>query len=120
MGIDLSMLANYRKPVIHCETKEQADLLFESLHKTDQYLFEEWEHDGTAWSWYGNRTCYALHLHDDGFGSFKRIQFSPVEFWEEHGYVIVPFVALANICDFGEISYDQDLMDNILNEIGVL
>lgn len=120
MGIDLSMLASYRKPVIHCETKEQADILFESLYKTDQYLFEKWKLDGTAWSFYGDRTCYALHLHDDGFDSFNRIQLSPLEFWEKHGYVVVPFAALANICDFGEISYDRDLVDNMLNEIGVL
>ena len=120
MGIDLSILENFHKPVIHCETKEQADLLFECLRETDQYLFEEWERDGTAWSWYRDRTCYALHLHDDGFDSFNRIQFSPLEFWEEHGYVVVPFAALANICDFGEISYDRDLVDNMLNEIGVL
>ena len=61
-----------------------------------------------------------IELGDSGFLTFNHIQFSPLDFWEQHGYEVVPFGLLANVCDFGEISHDQDLVCSILNEIGVL
>ena len=115
MIFDIDYLKSLGKFVVHCETKEQANELFQLV---SYYLPEKllgWNPEYTHWDWYEAETCYALHV-----GLEKRsMQFSPIKHWMEYGYKIIPFNEIFQPDDLGEISKEVCFDTDLLYEIGV-
>lgn len=114
--IDIDRLKNLGKFVIHCETEDQADELFRLVGKHLPDRLTGWRDGNTNWSWYEEDTCYALHLDKE---ENAIMQFSPICYWVEHEYKIIPFYEVIAPNDLGEIQKDGCFDTNLLYEIGV-
>ena len=115
--LDFSVLSRYTQPVaIHCPEEHQADELMEAMRKQHPELVSVWRPDSTHWSWYREKTCYAPHIYDD---RAKNMQFSPVGYWEPHGYIVVPFDELMHAHDLGEFEAGNQSELLEVFEIGV-
>lgn len=113
--LDVDLLKSLGKFVVHCETKQQADELLELVGKCFPDKLIGWTKGITYWDWYKGESCYALHMDRPK----ATMQFSPVHYWKEHGYSIVPFYDLIVPFDYGEIQNNTCFELNLLYEIGV-
>lgn len=115
MSLDINYLKSLGKFVVHCETEDQADELLRLVEDVLPSKFVGWTASYPHWDWYRDKTCYALNL--DKLKT--QMQFSPISFWEEHGYKIIPFYEVFAPNDLGEIQKDGCFDTNLLYEIGV-
>lgn len=115
VNLDINYLKSFGKFVIHCKTEDQADELLKLVESALPGKFVGWTTSYSHWDWYDRSTCYALHLDNPK----KQMQFSPISFWEEHGYKIIPFYEVFAPNDLGEIQKDGCFDTNLLYEIGV-
>lgn len=115
MDLDINYLKSFGKFVIHCEAEDQADELLKLIWGALPGKLVGWTASYSHWNWYDRNTCYALHLDNPK----KQMQFSPISYWEEHGYKIIPFYEVFTPNDLGEIQKDGCFDTNLLYEIGV-
>jgi hypothetical protein len=114
MILDIERLESFGKFVVHCKTEDQADELWGVIKSYFPDKLIGWDLEDTHWIWYKSETCYALHM-----DSRRPIQFSPIIYWMEHGYKIVPFDEVFTPTDLGEIQKDVCFDTNLLYKIGV-
>ena len=113
--LDINKMKNFEKFVVHCATEDQADELFKIISNELPKKLAGWTSSYTHWDWYQDKTCYALHVDREE----AAMQFSPISFWEKHGYKIIPFYDIIGPNDLGEIRKDGCFDINLLYEIGV-
>lgn len=115
--LDFTVLSRYEKPVaIHCPEEHQADELLKAMKQQHPDLVSHWNPNHNHWTWYRDKTCYAPHIYDD---DARSMQFSPPEYWESHGYIIVPFDELIHAPDLGEFEAGNQSELLEVFEIGV-
>lgn len=111
--LNLSILAETWKPVVHCPEKWQA----ETLIKEFDVLLPGRVHLNAVnwWSFYRDETCYYVDIHVQD-GDLKRVRFEYCrESWyKDSGYTVLEFndVVFGTV-DFGEISIDGADIKNL-------
>lgn len=118
--LDLNLLEETRKPVIHCREKWQAEMLineFNALLPGGVNL-----NAMTWWSFYEDETCYFVDINMRG-GKLGNVRFEYCKesWYKNHGYTVLEFydvVGELRLKDFGEIA-PSHLPVTKLFEIGV-
>lgn len=119
--VNLSILEQYGKAAVFCESEEQAKMFVDAMW--DQYpnkVKSAWVRGSTNWSNNSDGIYYLPRLfHDVGEGEYRHMQSSSLSWATAHGYSVVPFGTLIEGFDLGEIQVDDSMIESLLHEIGV-
>lgn len=86
--VDFSKIPK-RKAVVHCETKEQAEIFYRAIEGSYPKKLRTWT--GNNWSNYKEETCYNPRLYSDTDG----MTYGDIECYEDDGYLIIDFNDIA-------------------------